>query len=342
MLFNEQKLRLYGQLVFGAVLFAFFMLPMLSAPYSYSWMFVRMVVSTVLWVVTIWEPTRYVVLWANKRWNKPSHARRRIFIVASILLPAGIIIAFLRNLLENELVWKLPVHDLTFMLSSIGIHLIFVLAEVALYETIFYFEKWHNSAIEAKELKKLNAEIMLESLKVQIQPHFLFNTLNTLIGLMKMDTERAIRFTEEMARVYRYLLEANERPLISLEEEMKFTEAYFYLLKTRYSEGLHLEIKGHAATGKLMLPPLSLQILVENAVKHNVITTARPLKIEIDVQPEHAELVMLNNVQVKSEVMSNGHGLAHLRKKFNLLNLKEIMIEQSSSVFRVVLPLVKA
>jgi sensor histidine kinase YesM len=341
MLLNERKLRIYGPLVFGSVLLVFFMLPMFSAFHTYSFIFLRIIAATVLWVVTIWEPTRFVILKVHKKWRSPSETKKRIIITAILIVPVTILIGFLRNQLENYTIWKLPLHDIAFYLSSIGTNLIFVIAEVAIYESLFYIEKWHNSALEAKELKKLNLEMQFDSLKVQIQPHFLFNTLNTLIGLMKMDTPRAIKFTEELARVYRYLLEANERQLISLEEEMKFTTAYFFLLKTRYSEGLHLDIDWNAEPDKFVLPPLSLQILLENAVKHNVITSARPLQIRIQVDPGKKQLTVTNNLQLKNEVARNGKGLAHLKKKFELLNLSGIDIMGNGSIFSVTFPLME-
>ena len=341
MLFNERKLRIYGLLAFGIVMFAFFNLQMLQESQHYSFIFIRIIVATVLWAVTVWEPTRLIILWAHKKWGAPGQTKKRIIVTAAVVVPSIVAIGFLRNSFEHYAIWRLPLYQLGFFLGGMGTNLIFVMAEMALYEAIFYVDKWHNSELEKKELKKINLQMQFDSLKVQIQPHFLFNTLNTLIGLMKMDTPRAIKFTEEMAHVYRYLLEANERQLISLEEEMKFTKAYFFLLKTRYSEGLHLDMDWNAEADKFMLPPLSLQILLENAVKHNVITAARPLRIQIEVDPVRSQLTVKNNLQLKKEVARNGKGLAHLKKKFELLNLKDIVIQGNDTVFIIILPLIE-
>ena len=183
--------------------------------------------------------------------------------------------------------------------------------------------------------------MQFDSLKGQIQPHFLFNTLNTLIGLMKMDIPRAIEFTEEMAHVYRYLLEANDRQLISLEEEMKFANAYFFLLKTRYSEGLHMEVSEAAAMDNYQVPPLSLQLLIENAVKHNIITRDKPLFIKVDFQPAFKQVVVSNNVQRKPQAFRSGLGLMHFRKKFELLHIAGVKIVETDIEFSVNVPLIK-
>lgn len=341
MLFDEKKIRIYGPLIFGTILMAFFMLPMFATSASHSYPLLRMLGSVFIWVVITWEPTRFVILQVYKRLGSRDQTKKRIWVTGLILFPVTILLGYLRNYLEHFLIWEMPVHNIPFMLSSIGTSVIFVTAEAALYEMVFYIEKWHQSELEAKELKKMNLQMQYDSLKVQIQPHFLFNTLNTLIGLMKMDVPRAIHFTEEMAYVYRYLLEANERQLISLAEEMRFTRAYFFMLKTRYSEGLHLDALDVEEMEEYSLPPLSLQLLLENAVKHNVITKDRPLYIKIQFHPDLQCVVLSNNLQKKQRQFNTGLGLVQLQKKFELLHLPEVIIEATADDFTVTLPLLK-
>jgi hypothetical protein len=341
MLFNERKLRIYGHLVVGAVMFTFFMLPNLITSHKFSYLFPRMIASTLLWTVTVWEPTRFIILQARKRWGAGHDAKRRIITVL-LVLPATLLLGYLRNFVEHFTIAEQPLHDITFILASMGTNLQFVMAVVAVYEAIFYIEKWHNSELETRELKKMNLQMQFDSLKVQIQPHFLFNTLNTLVGLMRIDTPRAIHFTEEMAHVYRYLLDANEQQLISLEEEMKFTQAYFFLLKTRYPEGLHLEVIGEIDMESYQLPPLSLQVLIENAVKHNIITMDKPLYIKIDFQPALKQLTVCNNLQKKPQAFTSGLGLIHLKKKFELMHLPEVRVIEDTRSFSVTVPLIKS
>lgn len=342
LLFNEKKIRIYGPLVFGIVLFAFFQLPVLMIPHKFSYVVLRMLGATIIWVVSIWVPTRFVILQAHKRLGAQHQTRRRIITVTLIIVPLTALISILRIYFEHYLLWELPVHEIPFTFSYIGTSLLFVIAEIAFYETTFYLEKWHHSAIEMRELKKANLQLQYDSLKGQIQPHFLFNTLNTLIGLMKTDIPKAVHFTEEMARVYRYLLQANDRQFISLSEEMKFTQAYFFMLKTRYSEGLHLEAPDQEEMDQYVIPPLSLQILLENAVKHNIITRERPLYISIQFDPSLKQLVVSNNLQHKPQVFNTGLGLIHLKKKFELLHISPLIIDNSANKFSVTLPLLKS
>jgi LytS/YehU family sensor histidine kinase len=235
----------------------------------------------------------------------------------------------------------MPVVLVTVYFYFIGISFLFILLQVAVYEGIYSIEEWYKATLEAKELKKLNLQMQFDSLKVQIQPHFLFNTLNTLVGLIDIDKIRAVKFTRQLAFVYRYLLNAHDRPLIDLEEELKFAQAYFYLLKTRYSEGLFLDIACDKKPDKFMVPPLSLQILLENAVKHNIITRSKPLSIQVNIDSQNKQLTVTNNLQQKKEVTSNGMGLAHLKKKFKLLNLKDIVVSANFLLFTVIVPIVE-
>jgi sensor histidine kinase YesM len=344
MLFSDRKLRIYGPLAFAVIYFVFFLLQGFIRPHKDTGgLLLKSLGATVLFIVSLWEPVRFVMLQTYKKWGNNKSQLKRKIINALILVPYAFVLGIGGQILENSLIWQMPLKkvNLAFFLSMIGMDIIFILAEVALYESFFLINKWHKSALETKELKKANLQLQYDSLKVQIQPHFLFNTLNTLIGLMKMDIPRAIKFTEEMAHVYRYLLEANERQLISLEEEIKFTKAYFFLLKTRYSEGLHLEICDESFMENYQLPPLSLQILIENAVKHNIITRDKPLYIKIEFQPALKQVVVSNNLQKKSQAFSSGHGLMHLKKKFDLMHMPEVKIREEKNIFLVTVPLSK-
>ncbi|ULQ55255.1 histidine kinase [Flavihumibacter rivuli] len=214
---------------------------------------------------------------------------------------------------------------------------------MTLYESLFFVEKWHIALMEAKELKKLNLQMQVDSLKVQIQPHFLFNSLNTLVGLIEMDQSRAVRFTEGLAHVYRYLLDATNQTVIGLADELRFTKNYFFLLKNRYPHGLYLDIElEEESLDQYQVLPLSLQLLIENAVKHNVITRARPLYIKVTINKEDQCIIVRNNLQRKNNPAPTGMGLAHLGKKLILLNAGKLKIEEKEGIFSVIIPLMKS
>jgi hypothetical protein len=340
--FRESKLRIYGCLVVMLLYYLFFVVGMLfevrNPPRAMLLTFLMTVVQTIL----LWEPTRYLVLRLRRKWPGSKHVRQRLLIAFSILLPYATGIGILSVYGEE---WSHIFSGSILVYASFaaicGICLFLVVLQVIIYESIYFFMEWDKARREAEELKRINVQVQMDSLKVQIQPHFLFNTLNTLIGLIEVDGHRAIYFTEKLAYVYRYLLEANDRSLISLEEEVEFTNAYFYLVKTRYPQGLYLDLINLEQVLAWQIPPLTLQILLENAVKHNVVTKKDPLHIRITFDPQQERLLFTNNLQRKTAGVSTGKGLQHIKKKFQLLNLPEVEMYATVKEFSVKVPLVK-
>ncbi|WP_460934811.1 sensor histidine kinase [Spirosoma humi] len=198
------------------------------------------------------------------------------------------------------------------------------LISVGVFESSYSMRMWRTSVVEKEQLKKINLQSQYESLKNQVNPHFLFNTLNSLSSLIADEPERAEEFVDEMAKVYRYLLQTNRQTddtgeLTTLATEMAFIQSYFHLLKTRYGSGIQLDVTIDEADLTSLLPPLTLQMLVENAVKHNVIHANKPLIIEIKSAPT-GRLLVQNNLQRKTtRVLSNQVGLNNIIAKYRLL-----------------------
>jgi LytS/YehU family sensor histidine kinase len=218
----------------------------------------------------------------------------------------------------------------------------FTIPLAAIYEGRYLYRQWWTTYYEAERLKKENLQSQLDSLKAQISPHFLFNTLSTLSSLVSEDPKKAERFIEELASVYRYLLQTNEQPLTTLHNELGFIEAYFHLLQTRFGAGIGLEIEVDEGYYGYLLPPLTLQLLVENAVKHNATLPARPLLIRI-FSDEVNNLYVLNNLQPKQNAIASNHtGLRNIAAKFRLLNQPDVVVKKTDTCFQVTLPLIKA
>jgi LytS/YehU family sensor histidine kinase len=145
----------------------------------------------------------------------------------------------------------------------------------------------------------------------------------------------------ELSRVYRYLLQSNDKELTPLRDELSFLNAYFFLLKTRFGEAIQMEISINDEFMSYLIPPLTLQILVENAVKHNIVSQSKPLLIEV-VYEGNEQMSVANNIQKKTvHVASNGMGLANISAKFKLLNQPEIVINTDNNKFKITLPLLK-
>lgn len=176
-----------------------------------------------------------------------------------------------------------------------------------------------------------------EALKNQINPHFLFNSLNVLASLAYQDAEKTNLFVKKLAEVYRYLLTTHDRQTVSLEEELQFTEAYLYLENIRFGEVLQVCIRGsHDVQKHLQVIPASLQMLVENAIKHNTATMKSPLIIHIVIGQEGINVS--NNLQLRSYVRTkNGMGLANLRNQYTLHG-KELVIKKTEKEFMVEMP----
>ena len=210
----------------------------------------------------------------------------------------------------------------------------------SLNEGAAFYEKWRKMVDEAENLKKENLQSQLEGLKGQVNPHFLFNSLNSLSSLISEDPEKAEKFLDEMSKVYRYLLRTNEEGLTTLDSEMQFIQSYFHMLKTRYGDGLDMETKIDEHYMGYQLPPLTLQMPIENAVKHNMILRDSPLKILI-MTTNSGRLVVSNNLQRKDRIVSsNKVGLANIVNKYRLMKKEEISVRDDGKEFAVVVPLI--
>lgn len=207
-------------------------------------------------------------------------------------------------------------------------------------EAIYSQQEWRRTQLEKEQLEKLHLQSQLEVLKNQINPHFLFNSLNSLSSLIADNPEKAELFVDKLSAVYRYILIHNDRDWVDLNAELGFIKAYFHLLQTRYGEGVKLDISIADSQAAFMLPPLTLQLLLENAVKHNVVHHDKPLRIEITSGSE-MELIISNNLQRKNRqlVLSHGVGLKNIADRYSIANAGAIIVQEENNQFTVKLPL---
>jgi LytS/YehU family sensor histidine kinase len=180
----------------------------------------------------------------------------------------------------------------------------------------------------------------IKVLTSQVNPHFLFNSLNTLITLIPEDKETAIRFTQKLSDVYRYVLQGKNKDLISLEEEISFLENYIFLLKIRYGSNLIIEKKVEPEALLRQLPVLSSQLIIENAIKHNTISASKPLRIGITANQNWLTIVNNRNEKLVAEP-GTGTGLENIRKRYALYSNDDIQVEDTREYFSVRIPLLK-
>lgn len=200
-----------------------------------------------------------------------------------------------------------------------------------------FFLNWKKLELDAVKLRNENLTSKYESLKSQLDPHFLFNSLNVLTNLVYSDADRSAKFIKQLSEVYRYVLEVRNKELVPLEEELKFVESYLYLQQIRFGDKLKVENNLWNVNG--LIPPLALQILVENAIKHNIISEDDPLTIKMSARDNH--VTVENNLQKKSLLTeaSTGIGLDNISKRYEFLSDQTMEIVQTSTAFIVKLPL---
>jgi len=209
---------------------------------------------------------------------------------------------------------------------------------VNVYETIFLVRDAASDKVKQEQLERAKAEAELEALKNQIDPHFIFNSLNTLSHLIEEKPEKAQLFNDSLADVYRYILHNKRRDLVLLKEEMSFIIDYFSLLKIRFEDAVQMLVNIDEETMETFLvPPISLQILIENAIKHNEFSDAQPITISIQLVKN--KLVVHNEVRRKIlRKPSSKIGLQNLQERYRLITNQEVVIEADENNFTVYLP----
>ena len=220
--------------------------------------------------------------------------------------------------------------------------LIPTLCVTLIYESVIFFQDWKRNVQKTEALARENMESQLEVLKNQLDPHFLFNSLNTLASLTDYENTEAQQYLEQLSDVYRYVLLSRDKDTVTLEEEMAFLDAFVYLNKVRFRENLQVVKEISPEAYQQQVAPLSLQMLVENAIKHNIVSREKPLKILIKQEGE-AFLMVVNNVQEKTIFeKSTKTGLQNISNRYQLLSNQQVEISRGKDVFSVRIPLMKA
>ncbi|OQP67349.1 histidine kinase [Niastella vici] len=288
----------------------------------------------------IWEGNRYLLFTLRSYFdwfNKP--VRKIVVLVLAIsfyTIPiSALLLVIWYKLFNSGVVQWETIRTTTLII------MICVLFITHIYETVFLVREAENEKLKKEQLERARAEAELQALKNQIDPHFIFNSLNALSHLIEKDPPKARRFNDNLADVYRYILQNKARELVLLHEEMGFLTDYFSLLKIRFEQAVQLQVHFDAALyDQYLIPPISLQILVENAIKHNEFSDAVPLVITIEMQND--ELIIHN--QVRKKVLrktSSRIGLHNLGERYKLTTSKEISVKESASDFTVSLPVLK-
>ncbi len=215
--------------------------------------------------------------------------------------------------------------------------LITVVISIFFHAFYLYRELQKNKVTEQKIIAG-TASAQFDALKNQLDPHFLFNSLNVLTSLIDENPDTAQKFTTSLSKVYRYVLEQKNKELVSVDEELQFAKTYINLLKMRFEDSIVFEIPEKASNPEAKVVPLSLQLLLENAVKHNIVNASKPLHIKI--YESGGDLIVENNLQPKKVLKKgSGVGLVNIQQRYSLLTKRKVIINKATSVFKVQLPM---
>ncbi len=263
----------------------------------------------------------------------PSKIKTRV--VLHVLL--SLLIGFLALLYFERQTRTIEVlqEPFTWLMFAFGLIFVFIMIVISL--SLRIVSKWIASQQEVEALRQLQMKNDYNALQDQLNPHFLFNNLSVLKSMIQYDPAAAVTFTQDFTDTYRYVLQSHDRSTVSLEEELEFIRSYLDLHRVRLGEGLKVEFGIDQTLVSRRIPPLSLQLLVENAIKHNVASAELPLTLRIFTAEE--SIVVENNIQSRESSYSTSKGLSNLMARYEFLTEKKVTVTDSGKEFKVELPL---
>ncbi|MGC3946504.1 MAG: histidine kinase [Chryseolinea sp.] len=288
-----------------------------------------------IWVL-LWRGNAWLTDYIDVRipWLKEPIKRLVVSIVTTIVYTVGIVLLLMY-------IFRL-VFDFTFG-SALQYTLVYSMV-ITLIVCLFlhgraFFLNWSKVELDAEKLRNENLTARYEVLKGQLDPHFLFNSLNVLTNLVYQSADQSAAFIRQLSEVYRYVLDIRHKELVSVAEEMKFVESYLYLNKIRFGD--KLRFINQLANSEGRVPPLAVQMLVENAIKHNIISEDDPLTISISRLNDF--IVVQNNLQRRNptEQYSTGIGLDNISRRYEILSDKTIVVEETDRSFKVMIPILQ-
>jgi two-component system, LytTR family, sensor kinase len=289
-----------------------------------------------------WEGNRLIQSYFEKRFLTPKTKIRFLaffFIAGNVVaITASALVVYIIGNLMHGYSWSQNSNPLKLnVIYGCLINLFFHLLNAIL----FFFREYRRHWAEAEELRKNSTQAQLQLIRSQINPHFLFNNLNVLSGMVIKDNPEANQFIEQFSKVYRYILNNQEKELVELRSELEFIQPYIFLLQKRFDNGLtvSITIPDHYKTYHVV--PAALQMLIENAIKHNIVSRSKPLHIDIHANGNQT-LIVKNNLQLRQYVEpSTRIGLQNICKRYELISGRDVIISKTDREFEVILPLLQ-
>ena len=307
-----------------------------SGKFTFEFNVILFFVSFLMISIT-WEFLNFV----NNRLNKVLPFERSISTRILLQLSIGAVFA----LVVRYGIYKFGEPSLDFKLDSLfmaSTWVLYVFASAGL-NTIFFLKyfivRWKESIRQTERLEKEKTQVQFDNLKNQLNPHFLFNALTSLNSLISENQQLASQFLQHMSKVYRYVLQNKDKNFVSLQTELNFIKNYVFLVETRFGGALEIKFEIREGAHEQAIVPVTLQILIENAIKHNIVDHEKPLSIDIFTSGDY--LVISNNLQKRKTVeTSNKLGLENLKSLYKFLTQRPVIVEELDDRFNVKVPLI--
>ncbi len=295
---------------------------------------------TMLYGYSLYYANAILFMQLDNYFKEERFSRKRLFIGAFASFLLSIFVIFLLRIFEDVIIEG---KSLEAFLATERPANYLVAIVVTFFVTLgihaFYFYKaYQENKVKEQKVIAGTASAQFESLKNQIDPHFLFNSLNVLSSLIEENPENAQKFTTSLSKIYRYVLEQKDKELVPVAEELAFAKTYMNLLKMRFENSITFELPDGFNNDEAKVVPLSLQLLLENCIKHNVVSESKPLHIKIYI--ENNQLVVENNLQ-KKEVLSDrkGVGLQNIVNRYAILTQRKVLVEETEKSFKILVPI---
>ncbi|NER17708.1 histidine kinase [Spongiivirga citrea] len=293
-----------------------------------------------IYSVGLYMANMVVILALIKRYGKELFTKKRL----AIAIPLSIVVTLITIFILNIALYVIRL-DYSFIeavrAQSFNEYLFSIIVSTTItiiFYFIFYRDSKRSEKVKEQKIIARTASAQFDALKNQLDPHFLFNSLNVLTSLIHENPDQAERFTTALSKVYRYVLEQKNKELVTVDEELKFARLYMSLIKMRFEDSIIIDIPEKSSNPEAKVVPLSLQLLLENAVKHNIVTPSK--KLHIKIFEKQGVLIIQNNLQPKQVVKkSSGVGLENIRQRYALLTDREVKINQSATEFAVAIPM---
>lgn len=296
----------------------------------------KLLVVTMVFIPVFWESLRFINRFLNRKYpfehNLTGRVTLQLFLGALVGLIARTIIYFFG---EPHIPFKL---DALFLATTWALYPLATVAVNLGFFTSYFIERWKDGLLRASKLEQEKSQVQFNNLKNQLNPHFLFNALTSLNSLIFEDQRLASDFLQQLSKVYRYVLQHEDKNFVTLATELNFIEHYISLLHTRFDRALKISVEVDPEYLPRAIVPVTLQILIENAIKHNVVDPSKPLRIDVLTIGNY--LVVGNNLQPRKNVgASNKRGLNDLRSLYRYLTEKPLIVEAGDDRFFVKVPL---